>query len=213
MKLFNFKKFCKHEKIIFFDLGANKGIATRKVIKNFQKKENLIIHMFEPNIRLYDELLEKINKENQSKIKVHIYNNAVYVDGKEYEFLIGAKPDSTNSKFKFISDEWNLSQKKFEGNTTVKAIDISAFIKNHCKSRQGYKCLVKMDIEGAEWDILEKMKNDKTFQFIDCLLIEFHGLDKHKKADSLIKKIKKEFTIDVYKERGILKYELMTYEE
>ena len=31
-----------------------------------------------------------------------------------------------------------------------------------------------MDIEGSEYEVLEKMVEDKTFEMIDELLIEFH---------------------------------------
>lgn len=55
---------------------------------------------------------------------------------------------------------------------TVDCVDLSAFLKRTVLPSD-YLCL-KLDVEGAEYDILEKMIQEGTIDLVDELLIEFH---------------------------------------
>ena len=75
----------------------------------------------------------------------------------------------------------------------VECIDFSYWLKNNFNNND--HIIVKMDIEGAEYDIIEKMLNDNTFEYINQLYIEWHnkklnikGIDKrHNKLINLLK--------------------------
>ena len=58
---------------------------------------------------------------------------------------------------------------------------------------QGKLLIVKMDVEGAEWDSLLSAP-DSAFNVINQLSVEFHGVDQ-KKYIEVIKKLKKDFYI------------------
>jgi hypothetical protein len=55
----------------------------------------------------------------------------------------------------------------------VECIDFSEFLKNNIEKNSEVIC--KMDIEGAEFEVLDKIINDKTVKLIDILYIEWHS--------------------------------------
>ena len=55
----------------------------------------------------------------------------------------------------------------------VKAIDFGQWLKNNYRKED--VVFVKMDIEGAEYPVLEKMLKDGSMTYVDRLYIEFHG--------------------------------------
>ncbi|MEI2422669.1 FkbM family methyltransferase, partial [Arthrospira platensis SPKY2] len=80
---------------------------------------------------------------------------------------------------------------------TVDCIDLSAFISQ--VSQIYPKIILKLDVEGAEYDILEKMVQERTVRHIDKLYCEFHW---HKvnipkeRHDKLITKLEEFIEID-----------------
>jgi FkbM family methyltransferase len=79
---------------------------------------------------------------------------------------------------------------------TVDCVDLSAFLKNTVRPSD-YLCL-KLDVEGAEYDILEKMIREGTIDLVDELLVEFHwhkcGVPKER-HDRLVAELQKHTTI------------------
>jgi len=57
----------------------------------------------------------------------------------------------------------------------------------------GKHLLVKMDVENAEWGVFAATP-DRTFESVDQLVVEFHGLDEARYVD-VIEKLKKTFYI------------------
>ena len=57
----------------------------------------------------------------------------------------------------------------------VACIDFSAFVRDNI-TPDDY-LVVKMDIEGAEYEVLDKMIKDETLQLINELVVEFHSYD------------------------------------
>ena len=71
-------------------------------------------------------------------------------------------------------------------------IDFSKWIKDHFKKTDNI--VLKMNIEGAEYDILEKMIADGTIEYINTLFCQFHwqrigvSIDRHNKLVLALKK-------------------------
>lgn len=55
-----------------------------------------------------------------------------------------------------------------EGDTTVPCFDFSAWLAEHGPA------IVKMDIEGAEYELLGKLVADKTIRLVTQLIVEWH---------------------------------------
>ena len=76
-------------------------------------------------------------------------------------------------------------------------IDLSHWIKQNF-SQNDY-IVLKMDIEGAEYEILDHLMNDKGIEFVDELKIEFHHGNEFKYIQKLIsqnKNLKIDYTWD-----------------
>ena len=54
----------------------------------------------------------------------------------------------------------------------VQALDLSAWILQNFSEKD--EIILKMDIEGSEYSVLEKMIDDSSIDFINQLWIEFH---------------------------------------
>ena len=56
--------------------------------------------------------------------------------------------------------------------TQIKSVDFSGFLGERFKQEDFIA--VKMDIEGAEYPVLEKLISDNRLNYIDLLFVEFH---------------------------------------
>lgn len=110
------------------DLGAHKGIATEYFA---EKYPNAIIHSYEPNPRLYHELLLRTKKYPN----VRTFNEAVAHDG----------------VVEFVISERNVSSSLFGKGNVVQVPSVSL---RTAVERIGSPVCIKMDIEGAEYEAL-----------------------------------------------------------
>ena len=165
-----------NNKKIFIDCGTHFGEGLDFFIKKLEIDENWEIHSFEANPSTFEAFSDK-NKYNNLQIK--FYNLAVSDSDatvifnretpKNYpeEFMMGG-----GSSFMSI-DEWNpwgTFKEGYNNSIEVKSLDLSNFIAN--LSSSNISC--KMDIEGAEFQTLEKMIKDGSIKKIKNIWIEFH---------------------------------------
>ena len=68
--------------------------------------------------------------------------------------------------------EWNHDFVYKQGDDTVESIDLSQFIRSIASARDFL--VIKMDIEGAEFAVLESMILTGACQLVDVLYCEFH---------------------------------------
>ena len=160
---------------IFIDCGYYDGrsIARFKKMKEFSSKK-FEIFAFEAS-----ELIR--NYSNIKKHNVDLIKAAVWVEDGLVDFFESARRrGQANSVFK------NPNASRREKSRRVKSIDFSKWIKDNF-SKEDF-IVLKMDIEGAEYQVLNKMLKDKTLEFIDIAFIEYHyerisdiGADKFRK--------------------------------
>ena len=171
-------------KNVYIDCGCNLGQGLLEVNKkhNFLNNDEWDIVLFEANPDI------KIPLKNMTNAT--FYNKAVWIENTKMEFLrterlyeytppnenIGMKGkpgDMTNVgcrlEYKTISN-LNMANKPLTNKVLVEAIDFSQFIKEYSEK----KLIIKMDIEGAEYEVLRKMIKDKTVSLIDTLYVETH---------------------------------------
>jgi FkbM family methyltransferase len=151
---------------VVFDLGANKGFFT--ILCNEYKAKEIIA--VEPNVRLFCGLLEQNTKDLHN---VMILNYAVTDTSESIVFL--SDNDQSSSLYSDIKDTF-----------PVRTITL----KNLVGLRPDTDMVLKMDIEGAEYDVLMNANKELMDKF-KTIYIEIHGKmhPRYKGPDILEKKL------------------------
>jgi len=167
---------------IFLDFGANNGDSSRTFLKehnpmftyDFPRPEGIRydeaeIYLFEANPRFNENLLKaKADYTNKyPKLKTFIYPmTAVYVEDTVLNFYID---DATAQGSSLSSDHRSVVGKQGVPTTCV---DVGKFILKNFLPQDFV--VVKVDIEGAEYDIIPHLYKTKAYLNIDYLLVEYH---------------------------------------
>jgi len=164
----------RNKKVLFCDLGANIG-STYLFFKKFYK--NATFFLFEPNVNCYKKLLQLTDRHHSM---VYVKNVAVSSVSGTFKFFLGGSLNDEFSESGSISENYfRALKKKKEKNKKnkkqifLKAINFNSFLKKNSKNFD--KIVVKMDIEGAELNLIESLIKNKTLTMIDILYVEFHS--------------------------------------
>ena len=152
-------------KKVFIDCGANDGCSVRKFRRIQPDAYEYEVHCFEAN---------PVFSKHFENLGVSYHEKAVWVENKQLVFY----QIENRSKGK-ESGASTLNQAKAYNHKNVKlhpmrvqGIDFSKWVLDNF-SKDDY-IILKMDIEGSEYEVLSKMMKDGSFAYIDKLLIEFH---------------------------------------
>jgi FkbM family methyltransferase len=196
-------------KKIFIDCGANDGCSIDLFRGYYPNADEYEIHSFEP-APIFRKKLEKKNVFFHEKaVSTSDDNHIFFFDPRtgvdktktttHVHFgssLIAEKMNGIKENFnKAIKDGRLTPERRWEENQiNVKGIDFSKWVMDTF-NKNDY-IVLKMDIEGAEYPVLEKMIEDKSISYIDVIYIEFHGhkINKEvgKKSIHLVNKLRKE---------------------
>jgi len=133
---------------VVFDLGANHGEFSREILRQFNCKQILAVEPT-PN------LVTKLSKIEGLGVRQCVVNGS----GKQVIFRV----DTGNSESSSI-----VAEPADEGCLMVQGATLTELVGNHQKVD-----LVKMDVEGAEIDIL-KTTPDEVLRRVKQLTVEFH---------------------------------------
>ena len=147
------------------DCGANMGVVTEQLAAT-----GADVIAFEPDPYAFGILEQKFaNKPN-----VTLVNAAVGVGTGTVRLMradnFGANPEGASVKSTILDGGRRIDA---ENSVEVPLIDFPSWVQEQVKAR-GEIAFVKMDIEGAELDILEKMDSEQLFQNLRCLVAETH---------------------------------------
>lgn len=173
-----------HNKNVVFDIGANIGLWTAFILEKGAK----YVYAFEPNKLAISQL--KNNFKNNEKVS--IIPKGIYHEHTKIPFYV----DATNS---LISSVVNGDDKVLAYEIDTLTIDDVITSNNIDKID-----LLKMDIEGAEFDIFDNITVE-TMNKIDSLLIEYHDFyfsDGDRKVDNLVRELE-DFGFHVTKPEGV----------
>ena len=146
-------------KKIFIDGGANVGSSIKLFLSKYPNAKGFEIHSFEANPNVF-KTLEK-NKGNATTYNIALYNQDTQLD-----FYIG---NSLSSSIRSDKTTGSLSKTPIK----VEAIDLARFIKLNF-SEEDY-IVLKLDVEGAEYDILPHLLDEGIFDgWCDELFGEWH---------------------------------------
>jgi FkbM family methyltransferase len=151
----------KKRRKIYIDCGAWEGdsiLAFKKYHKGYE------IFGFECEPRLKKDLVALSLKEDFA-----LLFKAAYIQDGPICLYQGIK-DFTESSSVYSEKTTYINNKNF---IEVKAIDFSQWIIDSFDRNDFIVC--KMNIEGAEYDVLEKMIKDGAIHYIDYLFVEWHN--------------------------------------
>jgi FkbM family methyltransferase len=177
---------------IYVDCGAHKA----EFVKNFpllceknQYNKVFEIFAFEP--------LPILQKYFNNLSNVSFSNKAIWISDGEYDFYEDFKRKKWGSTL-----IWEKTSGSFVKDRPLKVqcIDFSKWIIDNF-SKDDF-IIVKIDIEGAEYKVLDKMMADKSIEYINELYVEWHwdrmGMSKEQHLD-FIKKLSL-FNVKIYGE-------------
>lgn len=183
---------------VFLDCGARHCDITRKHLK--QGFTDWDFYLFEANPGLkkhYDQLIVEYPQINSFYL-----NKAVWIEDGETDFYFSRRGNSGST----IVKEKFSNKVDHDNPIKVETIDFSEWIENNL-NKNDYTIL-KIDIEGAEYEVLGKMIDDGTIDYMNKIIVEWHGRSKMKctqRHHDLYKKAKEYLTnsdIPVYNENN-----------
>ena len=163
----------KNKNIYFFDLGANIGEVSDKMNSLFKlNSNNAKFFLVEPNPDNFNLLKAKFKSEKNFSF----FNVAGWDQKDKMEFWIGKKNTATNSRLKKIIEDHKKDKSKYSKKIVVDTIDTSKFIVENVKQKDKNDIVIlKMDIEGSEYTVIDSLIKNETIKNIDYLLIEYHN--------------------------------------
>lgn len=162
---------------VLLDLGTHYGQGLREFISKFNVDPSWDVFTFEAN-----PVTHKIFINDYHKLTPYVtsYNTAITDYNGSITINIETPPNEgeTGMGSSVIGlDVWNPwggeLRENFKTSAEVPCIDLSEFIKTNFNPEDNI--IIKMDIEGAEYDTLEKMIADKTLDYVNNISIEWHS--------------------------------------
>lgn len=163
----------------FFDCGTHMFQGFQQFADKYSIDSSWICYCFEPNILTYNESKTVCSNLSKNYTIFHL-NKAISIDDgdtkikcskvKTYEHgtEFGTFTDQSSNILKKSQSWWNDEYEEHD----VKSIDFSNFLKN--KVERDDFVLIKMDIEGSEFSVLDKLIEDGNIDLINDLYVEFH---------------------------------------
>jgi FkbM family methyltransferase len=179
---------------VYIDCGAFKGKTIKQFLHDFNDATNFKVYAFEVNTAFNPRILE----HKDSFKEFNLYNEAVWTYAGYIDFFLAGQPVGST----MFSDK--ITGRVSTTPMSVKCFDFSNWIK-HLFTPEDY-IILKMNIEGAEYPVLEKMIADQTLHYINLLILELHHLKipsiTQKQHNRLVRKIRQTLDIYLYKRTG-----------
>ena len=176
----------KNDKVLFLDLGANIGQGYSWFSKFF-KGENIDFELFEPNPYCYKKLKNYVNIKNKAVITHNL--GVSTISGKVKFYGLKEEGDIYSLSGSIVKNHNSIHYKTKEENAIeIETINLGELLIE--KSKTHNKLIIKMDIEGAEVEILEKLISTEIANLIDILYVEFHSQYQVKSEHARILKVR-----------------------
>jgi FkbM family methyltransferase len=150
---------------LFLDCGSNLGQGFEHFLTEYGS-DDFEYFLFEPNEHCAEKLIEKYSDLNYVKI----FRCAV---GCEETFVDFYFRDDFDVGGSIVTDHNNYHEHLPNNVERVKVIDLVELIKRESKNYE--EIYVKLDVESAEYDILEKLIETSVMSKIKKIYVEFHS--------------------------------------
>lgn len=145
---------------VYIDLGAHKGLLLKKVVR-YSHDADLFV-AFEP----VEELYHKVAKKFKNDHRVKILNCAAGCeDRNDDKFYI-------HRKHKRIRQGSTLIEGIYDSFCIINTVNFSKYLEENFKLSD--KIVLKIDIEGYEYDLLEHLIETGNIKYINKIYCEWH---------------------------------------
>jgi FkbM family methyltransferase len=144
---------------IFIDLGANLGRVSTSFWNLMGKDRGFEVYCFEPNPKF---------KKHLTSEPFHYLDAAAWIHDGEVEFKIDHHSGGWGSTL--MLNKWKGT---FKGSCKVRSIDFSKWLLETFSASD--LIILKMDVEGAEFQLIPEMHRRGALAFVDILIMEIHN--------------------------------------
>lgn len=148
---------------VWIDLGSHFGAITRKFMASKLYSPDFIMHAFEPN-----PVISRITFFSYPQ-NVIVHREAAWICDGEIELYINQDPRVQGSSIHREKITGNLDK---DNPVRVKCIDFSAWLKANFSKTDNI--IVKSNIEGAEYQLFERLISNGTIEYIKKLFLRRH---------------------------------------
>jgi len=193
---------------IFLDCGTNLGQGLLQFIDKKIINSTFKIHCFEPNPYAFKFVKNRLLDENYKDYNIIFNEVALWTENCKKNLTIEAFSGEYNCQHtgknlgydlraggatNIMENDWNkphyINYNDLDKTIDVDCINFSQYLQNNIQKDDYVIC--KMDIEGAEYEVLKKLIKEDTIDFIDELYIEWHShlLKSYYDTNGLIKEL------------------------
>jgi FkbM family methyltransferase len=161
---------------VFVDCGFNKGEVLQGFIDSLPK--GFQYYGFEVNEPLFAELARDLRRRNPEVVSLQ-FRAVSDQDGEIEFFASGTNHGLVIGEATTIVQGMSADAERYDHPQKTQSIDFSKWVEQivhkHTRGQQPPYLAIKMDIEGAEYMVLEHMNNTGTLRTINYLIIEYHS--------------------------------------
>lgn len=173
---------------VIFDIGSHIGLSILYFKKKFPKSK---IIAFEPNPNVFPLLEENIIQNGLIGVEVHDVGLGLK-EGKRLLY-IDSSDSNAFSTSSFHPNAWNGKQKTLPIKVRVKKL--SKYLNTKCD-------LLKMDVEGAELEILQELVESRKIEFIQNLVFEYHPINKNRFNKTMKLLVENHFELEIKEDKN-----------
>lgn len=156
------------ESCVVFDIGMNIGISSLffGLQKNVEK-----IYSFEPVVNTYEQAVYNLSLNEKLSPKIEAFNIGLGATTRVEKVLYNPQAKGNcgiRLESSLVIDKNNAAE------IEINIQDISTILPDLFAKHVQQKKVLKIDCEGAEYEILQKLNDSDLFSEIDVLLIEWH---------------------------------------
>lgn len=173
---------------LIIDVGSHIGLSILYFKKKFPKSK---IIAFEPNPNVFPLLEENIIQNGLIGVEVHDVGLGLK-EGKRLLY-IDSSDSNAFSTSSFHPNAWNGKQKTLPIKVRVKKL--SKYLNTKCD-------LLKMDVEGAELEILQELVESRKIEFIQNLVFEYHPINKNRFNKTMKLLVENHFELEIKEDKN-----------
>jgi FkbM family methyltransferase len=155
---------------VFVDCGANTCTVLRSFVKKLPKDFEFVAFEPQPELRRAGRRAVRDLRDT----KIDFIPKAVWIENGVIDLYLATEwgRNHRGGSTLIAGHTKNKSSVDYADPVRVEALDFSEWLRRNFDEDD--HVIVKMDIEGAEYDVLEKVIRDGNLPLIDELIVEFH---------------------------------------